>query len=428
MSEPIKKLKHIPEGYNPKTPEIASVMKEEAKKIGLENTDSNLNVEGDMNMKKIIENMIPNVIDCQGILGAIFASLIASQTNLPEGMAKCYNDFRKTGNKGDLCTLCGNCPGHTLKEKIHTNFANEYAFVCGEVLTQFDMTERNKHWKEKVDIVSLYGDPVDFLMGYSGYTYKSYNKTEEKEFIFNEIKKSINQGIPVIFRYEPIYMYVLITGYNDENMSLYGYDGTWDCSFMQPAPDSYENRLFCASNWYESMECMFILGERCEPSVTLDNVIARNVQIMKPAFEEKYYDKAVEYILNDDNFKDENNNLATQAQLISSFIDYSIGGRSAVSWYMFLCLGYGADYLYYPPDSECDEKYKKAFDRIAGCCCDLHEISWVAWRGVGTHEEKGNEIIRRLADPFYRKMLAGLIRLIGMKDKQIYETLCELSK
>ena len=370
-------------------------------------------------MKNILENIYPNVIDCQGILGGIFASLLMGmRDDVPDGTAPCYNDHRRDGKRpGELCTMCGNCGGKTLKGNMWFDLANEYAFVCGDVLLQFDMSKGvNRPWKDKPEMLAPYGDLIAHMFGYAGYTYRTYEPNAGKSDVFTAIAASIDAGIPVILRYEPAYMYLLITGYDDANMALYGHDGTGSCGFMQPAPDSHEGALFCASNWYESMGAAYIPGGKCAPSVTFEDVIARNRAIMRPFFEEGYYDRAVDYITDDANFKDEGGNLAVQAALINSFVDFPIGGRSAVSWYLFKRLADG-----------CSE-YREQFDRMSGACCDLHEISWVAWRGAGMFEENAPEIVKRLADPIYRKMLAGVVRLIGYKDRHIYEALCDMEK
>jgi hypothetical protein len=98
--------------------------------------------------------------------------------------------------------------------------------------------------------------------------------------------------------------------------------------------------------------------------------------------------------------------------LVNDFIGVPIGGRSIVSWFLFGQLAHG-----------CDAGRRGMFERIAGCCCDIHEICWVAWRGVGAYEPQPERFAAKLTDPLYRKMLVGVVRLVGYKDRQIYESL-----
>lgn len=68
------------------------------------------------------------------------------------------------------------------------------------------------------------------------------------------------------------------------------------------------------------------------------------------------------------------------------------------------------------------------FDWVASCCCDIHNICWVAWRGIGLFEPQPERFHTKLAGPLYRKMLAGVVEQVGIKDRQIYESLSRYAK
>ena len=157
---------------------------------------------------------------------------------------------------------------------------------------------------------------------------------------------------------------------------------------------------------------MVIVEGKCPPTVSMDDVLARNTLLMKRIFDGDFYGRAADYIRDDANYRDEGDNLRLQAKLIDDFIGVPIGGRSIVSWFLF-------DQL----DRDCEQKYRSMFGRIAGCCCDIHEICWVAWRGVGCYEAQPERFWAKLADPLYRKMLAEVVSLVGYKDRHVYEAL-----
>jgi hypothetical protein len=225
--------------------------------------------------------------------------------------------------------------------------------------------------------------------------------------------------MPVLLQYQADRLWLVVTGYDDAT-ALYGYDGGGYADYYQkmtPAPDSYEGKLFHATNWYEAMTRAVIVGGKCTPRISLDDVMVRNASLMKPIFDDDYYGRAAQYILDDGNYQDEGDNLRTQAKLIDDFIGVPIGGRSIVSWFLF-------DQL----DHNCEAKYRETFARIAGCCCDIHEICWVAWRGVGCYERTPESFHAKLVDPLYRKLLADVVRLVGYKDRHVYEGLSDYAK
>lgn len=366
-------------------------------------------------MSKLIEDVVAYPLDCEVRLGSVLASLLTSQERgLGDGMAVCDSPHRRSGAPGERCTRCGNCRGWTVRDRHYQRLANEYAFVSGQALLQFDMSGKEPESRDELQMLSRCGDYLDFMLGYAGYQYHTVEATAGKAAVFGEIRESVDRGMPVLLQYKADQLWLLVTGY-DEAMALYGYDGGGYADYyvkMTPAPDGYDGKLFRTGNWYEATARAAIVGGKCTPTVSLDDVIARNASVMEPIFDGDYYGRAAEYILDDRNYRDEGDNLRTQAKLIDDFIGVPIGGRSIVSWFLFDELHRG-----------CDARYREMFERVAGCCCDIHEVCWVAWRGVGCYEPEPERYHSKLADPFYRKMLAGVVQLVGYKDRHVYECL-----
>ena len=368
-------------------------------------------------MRKLIENVIAYPIDCEVRLGSVAAALLTSQNrDIPDGMAVCDNPDRRSGAVGEPCTRCGNCRGWTIRERHYQRLANEYAFVSGQALLQFDMSGKEPESRDELQMLARCGDYLDFVFGYAGYQYRPVEAAAGKAAVFGAIRDSIDDGMPVLLQYRADQLWLLVTGY-DDTTALYGYDGGAYADYYQmmtPAPDRYEGKLFHAANWHDAMTRAVIVGGRCTASVSMDDVVVRNASLMKPIFDNDYYGRAADYIQDGGNYRDEGDNLRTQANLIDDFIGVPIGGRSIAGWFLL-------DQL----ERNCEAKYRDPFARIAGCCCDIHEISWVAWRGVGRYEQEPERFHAKLTDPLYRKMLAGVVKLVGYKDRHVYEGLCD---
>ncbi len=379
-------------------------------------------------MRKLIENVIPYPIDCEVRLGSILAALLTSQNrDLTDEMIVCDNTGRRNGEVGEPCTRCGNCRGWTIREQHYHRLQNEYAFVSGQALLQFDMSGKDPASRDELQTLSRVGDYLGFMLGYAGYEYRTVEAAAGKAAVFGGIRESIDNGMPVLLQYRADQLWLLVTGY-DDTMALYGYDGGAYADYYQkmtPAPHRYEGKLFHATNWYDAMARAVIVGAKCTPKVSLDDVVVRNASLMKLIFGKgevffgrscfdgnDYYGRAVEYILDDGNYRDEGDNLRTQAKLIDDFIGVPISGRSIVSWFL-------RDQM----KRNREGKHRERFARIFGCCCDIHEICWVAWRGVGAYEREPERFHAKLTDPLYRKMLAGVVGLVRYKDWQVYEGL-----
>jgi len=276
------------------------------------------------------------------------------------------------------------------------------------------MSGRSPESRDELQVLARDGDYLDFMFGYAGYQYQTLEAAAGKPMVFEAIRESIDRGAPVLLQYKADQLWLVVTG-SDDTMGLFGYDGGAYADYYQkmtPAPHRYEGKLFHAVDWHEATERAVIVGAKRAPHVTIDDVIARNAALMKPIFDDDYYGRAAEFILEDDNYRDEGDNLRTQAELIDGFIGGPIGGRSIVSWFLF-------DWLERNPEG----RQRELFARLAGCCCDIHEICWVAWRGVGRFERTPERYHAKLADPLYRKMLAGVVRLVGLKDGHVYDGL-----
>jgi len=359
---------------------------------------------------RILEGIIPYPLDCEVRLGSVFASLLTYlQKDIPDEMLPCDSPDRKTGALGDPCTDCGKCRmGHSKKRQIFGDFANEYAFVSGQPLLQFDLTVGVILSWNGMPLPDEFSDTVDFMLQYAGYQYSDADMAD-KARAHRQISASIDRGVPVLMQYKKNSLWLLVTGYGD-NMELYGYDGgcRWNhYEKMDPPPDRYEGKLFCASNWHENAKRVVILGEKCEPAVTLEDAVRRNERIMRPIFEQNYYQTGADYIREGGHFK-KGANLRRQAKRISGFIGVPINGRSVTSWFAATLM-----------DSS-DPKVKECFSGLASLCSQMHDLCWVAWHAVGTYKKRPGRYVRLLADPVYRDMLAAVVEQVGRKDREIY--------
>jgi len=369
---------------------------------------------------KILEGVIPYPLDCEVRLGSVFASLLTFlKKDIPDEMLPCDNPGRTTGKPGDPCTNCGKCREekhgkcrmeNSRKRRVYADLANEYAFVSGQSLLQFDMPTGVFLSKIGMPLPDVFDDTVDFMLRYAGYNFSGADMAD-KARCHRQISASIDRGVPVLMQYKKNSLWLLVTGYGD-NMELYGYDGARMAPHekMEPPPDSYQNDLFRASNWHENAKRVVILGEKCAPAAALADAVARNERNMRPIFEQNYYQTAADYIRDGNNFK-KGMNLRRQAMRISGFIGVPINGRSITAWFSETLADSG------------EARTRECFGALAHLCSEMHDICWVAWHAVGTYKRRPGRYFRLLADPVYRDMLAAVVEQVGKKDREIYECL-----
>lgn len=256
-------------------------------------------------------------------------------------------------------------------------------------------------------------------MDYAGYDYEELIFSgENKDLVFTKIKSSIDKDIPVLALFGNLYQWVLITGYDDDNV-LYGFDGSqdyWGKPYAEPAGYD-ENGLFIMPDWYEKGGHAFILGDKKEPAVAYDDMFRRMIRILETMSEKEYFKRSAEYLRNDDNFKDyDEEKYKHLARRIDKFIGLPIDQRPVISW----CFGVLTQ------ADELKDKWQY-FKRISALYDNTHDICWIAWRMVGAFGAASPEDVAKvLPNPVVRRAIADIIDIVRNNDELVLDCLREM--
>ena len=302
----------------------------------------------------------------------------------------------------------------------HEELYNLYTAVTGFGFLQLDLSNdehMNNDWNQTCNVMLREFDwYIGFAMDYAGYDYDELIfHGDNKEKAWNEIKASIDRDVPVLALFGRIYQWVLITGYDDAG-TLYGLDGSqgyWGEQLAATAGYD-ENGLFIMPDWYEKGGHAFVLGAKKEPTVTLQDVFKRGIKIMESMQEKKYYSNTVDFMLNDANFDNlSDDELLKMRDRISAWIGQPIDQRAMLGWAMNpLRIG--------------KEPSKKtiAFNEVNRLCWTMHDVLWIAWRGIGEYMDGDKlEWARGLKNKTIRRMLAGCFAFVRDHDEFMLEEL-----
>lgn len=261
----------------------------------------------------------------------------------------------------------------------HSEIYNLYNAVSGYSFLQIDLSN-DEHMREEWDmtcqkLLREFDYYVGFTMDYAGYEFDEVQAPETEEDIFAKVKDSIDRDIPVLMQLMKGYQWVLITGY-DDNKAFYGFDGSQGYWGKSPAePEGYEDGLFILPDWYEKLAHAFILGNKKNSGLTIDDVFRRGIQIMERMQEKSYFKNSISYMRNDENFNNlDNEQLLLMRSRISKWIGQPIDQRAVLGW----CMN---------PLRKGKELDKKivAYNAVHGLCWTTHDVLWIAWKALGEY-------------------------------------------
>jgi len=283
------------------------------------------------------------------------------------------------GKQKGNCIRCGQCKDLVPINKKHEELYNLYTAVTGFGFLQIDLSNDNHmkdDWNQTCNVMLREFDwYIGFAFDYAGYDFDEICFPDNnREFVFNEIKNSIDKDIPVLTVQSGRYKWTLFTGY-DDNGVLYGLDGSqgyWGKPHPEPAGYD-ENGLFVMPDWYEKTGHTFILRAKRKPTVTIQDVFKRGIKIMENMRAKKFYSNTVDFMLNDANFENlTDDELLKMRDRISAWIGQPIDQRAMLGSAMNP-LRTGKE-----PDKEI-----VALNEVNRLCWTMHDVLWIAWRGVG---------------------------------------------
>ncbi len=370
-------------------------------------------------MKKIISNVVNFPNGCETVR---FTACFVSMLMRAEGMTDTDCDFFCGQQKGN-CIRCGKCGEITPLNKKHEELYNLYTAVTGFGFLQIDLSNdehMNEAWQQTCNVILRQFDwYIGFTMDFAGYDFEELMPRTglSKEMVFGKIKSSVDKDIPVLALFGNKYNWVLIIGYDDDG-ALYGLDGSqgyWGKT-PQLEPSGYdENGLFIMPDWYEKLTHAFILTNKKDITVTIQDVFSRAIRIMESMKEKGYYRNSVDFMRNDSNFDSlSDDELLKMRDRISAWIGQPIDQRAMTGSAMkSLTTG---DLT----------KETLTLHHIHELLWRTHDVLWIAWKGIG--EFMGGDKLewaRGLKNKTIRNMIADCFEMVANNDDMILDYLKE---
>ncbi len=308
-----------------------------------------------------------------------------------------------------------------ISNEKHEDLYQLYTAVTGFGFMQMDLSNdehMSRDWNQTCNILLREIDwYIGFTMDYAGYDFEEliFPSGIKKDEAFNKIKASIDKDIPILALFGRTYGWVLVTGYDGDGV-LYGLDGSqgyWGKPYEKPAGYD-ETGLFIMPDWYEKAGHAFILGDKKESSVTMQDVFKHGIKIMETLKEKNYLRNSVNFMRNDSNFESlTDEELIKMRDRISCWIGQLIDQRAM--------LGYAVE-----PLREGTELNKETLclNRIHELFCETHDVLWVPWKGIGEFMEGDRlEWAKGLKNKAIRNMIADCFELVCNNDDKILDYL-----
>jgi len=155
------------------------------------------------------------------------------------------------GPKGSFCIQCGNCKTSAL-QKHQAQLYHDYETLTG---VSFGWA-----WPEAEP-----DELVDFIMKHAGLTWRRLEKGMGGENVYQAVAASIDAGLPVLLKLGAGRDWHVATGRQNGALYVLGY--------------GKKGRTL--RNWYRSYEDAIIITGRCEPTITLADVLRRIIAVLE---------------------------------------------------------------------------------------------------------------------------------------------------
>jgi hypothetical protein len=365
-------------------------------------------------MKKTISNVVNFPNECETVR---FTACLVSMLMRADGITDENCDFY-CGKPDGNCVRCEQCGELVPLHKKHEELYNLYTAVTGFGFMQMDLSNdshMNAAWQQTCNVLLREFDwYIGFAFDFAGYDYEEIIFSDsDKESTFAQIKASIDNDVPVLALFGRLYEWVLVTGYDDDG-TLYGYDGSQEY-WGKPtaAPTGYdENGLFIMPDWYEKSGHAFVLGEKKQPTVNMNDVFRRSIKLMESMQEKKYYANSVDFMLNDANFDNlTDEELLKMRDRIAKWIGQPIDQRAMLGSAMNPMRA-----------GQTPSKEVIAMNEVNRLCWTMHDVLWIAWRALGEYRSGDRlEYARGLKSKTIRRVIADCIAFVRDHDEFMLE-------
>lgn len=331
--------------------------------------------------------------------------------------------------KASFCIQCGGCGSKTNLQKFHNALYHDYQTITGvsfgwawpELDSEYHTIKNagtNWRWPDEF---------IGYIMGFAGLSWQRFSKGTARDTVYQAITMSVDSGFPVLVKLGTGQDWHVVTGYEDG--ALCGLDSHthYDSSVHpQIKPDRYtENGLFVISSWFESFEDAIILTGRCQPSITLSDVLTTIIHILEhPAHArlEADLNNRIDYITPD--------NAEDTARWLNDTAGFPIEARwhAAESFTSGESSAFGM--LRLTDNQRVREKLGQIFfSYIADNNNETHGVLWKVWGQLGVGPETGYSLPPNAAElvtrPETKAELKRLFSFVFKNDRDVLSVLRE---
>lgn len=290
------------------------------------------------------------------------------------------------GRNKTWCTDCNDCGDKTVIKRHHNQMYHRFITLSGVGLMWEDKLINDNYTAEY--IFGKYQcdlpDRLDFILKSMGYSYNVYNKEYDKDAIFNEIKLSIDNDIPVIMKLGKGDDWNLVSGY-DDNETLYGMDCNDHFNVsVTIKPDGYtENGLFYTPHWYDNLTTVIVITDKSLPKFTIDKYFQRMYDVLSDDVNDlikiEVFDKIAKIKVD---------NAYEIAIRLNNLAGYSVESR----WHAAECISVD---LYTMTQ---DEKIIDVINDITGSYLNFHDVCWKIWALLGVKPSNNYTVPKNIGD------------------------------
>lgn len=316
--------------------------------------------------------------------------------------------------KKGICSNCGDCGKKSNLAKHQLNLYHFLLTATGVGLMVEDPNETGAYDLKNISgiITPLLEDRLDFAMKAEGFTYRTLDKTNGENELFQLITVSIQQDRPVLMKLDDGPEWCVVIGFDLKTGAIYGLDArNHHIRTSNHEKRSYtEDGLFVLTDWFEDLQKVVIVTGKTE-KFNFSDIIERIVMRLK------LYDGGIKSIIPQmiDSLTLENSRGV--ALYLNNIAGYMVEAR----WHAAECF---ASSLMRHTD---DETAQSILGECAGIYFDTHDTCWQIWGqlGVGSHTEYRlpNLINQMMLDKTRQEKLKELFSRIWDNDRAVWEKL-----
>lgn len=347
--------------------------------------------------EKTISTVVQFPVDaqCDGLICA-FSSLVMAVNKVDD------NTPFYCGQKQSVCVNCGNCSDKPIMHKHHNAVYHDFITWSGIGLLWND-TDSAGCYEElyaKDKFSYALPDRLDFIFKAAGYNYLRLTKKDSKEKVFEQIKTSINNEQPVLMKLGNGEDWSVITGYDTENLTLYGIDAHKHWAFkVAIIPDGYtEDGQFFTDKWHENLHCAIIITDKTD-ELSFSDIVNRMILALDCKEHSELEIKIGAEL------DDKNNDKEKLGIWLNDLAGYAVERR----WHAAECT---TAKMYHQTDSK---KNKQLLCEITHKYLQFHDLCWKIWGLLGSCPETSYTVASDVAERLIKQEVIDELKALFAK-------------